>query len=213
MFHVLHRITVTLFYACLAGVAFFIYQQRAVFHPVLDFSTALMIRKESDPLAAAEALGAVTKVSDVAAVQLKSTDGFIYNIRLGGLAFPADQMTNKTEIALREEATSKLRTLLMSNQVHVHFTFLSDQRAGVGQMNLGPTNVNAWLVAEGLAKPKRQYLKGLTLQQIYALIRAERVAREHERGIWKKELDTTASFMRDSSRVSTVANSVATTDL
>lgn len=196
MFHVLHRIVVGLFFLFLAGVAWFIYEQRAVFNPVADFSTALMIRKDSEPNIVSEVTGLVTKVADVTSFQLKSAEGQRFHVRMGGLAFPAEVSTNKFELALRDEADAKLRGLILSNQVHVSFTFVSEQRAGVGMVYLGETNVNAIMVEAGLAKPKKQYLKGLTLKQLYALVRAERAARENERGIWRKEPETIVSSQR-----------------
>ena len=81
---------------------------------------------------------------------------------------------------LRDDARTRLSQWVLSNHVRVEATSLTEQRTGLGVLHVGATNVNAALVEAGLARVNRNYLKGLPLDQLYAILRAESIARPLE---------------------------------
>lgn len=187
MFHTLHKIAVAIVFAFLACVGFFIYQHRAVFDPGTDFVRALWIRQESPPQIIAEVSGDVVQVIDPSSFQLQADSGYHYSVGLGGLEFPSGYSQDPEDLELRRAAKTNLSELILSKRVQVQFTYISPQRSGTGIVYSGNTNVNAAMAQAGFAKPKRQYLKGLSLKHLYALIRAERAAKDQKIGIWKED--------------------------
>lgn len=186
MFHVLHKVYVGILFALLGCVLFYIYQNRMVFSPGADFVRALWIRQEAAPIVAAEITGDVVQVMDLSSFQMKVGTGYLYNVRLGGLEFPFPDERDLDGKKLRRIGKTNLSDLVLSKKVHVKFTYISEHRSGVGTVYLGETNVNAVMAAAGFAKPKRQYLKGLSIDQLYALLRAERAAKTRKLGIWQE---------------------------
>ncbi|MBI2947941.1 MAG: thermonuclease family protein [Verrucomicrobia bacterium] len=185
MFHILHKLAQVAFYGLLAGLGAVLYQQRSVLHPVVDYYQAWQIHRENPRQDRESISGQVIKVTGEYAFQMKSAQGLLFNFQLTG--FEPITATNRADEAaavLKEECKSRLTELILSNEVRVAPSFLSPLRTGLGVVYRGETNVNAVLVEAGLARPNRNYLKGLTRDELYEMFRAERKAREEKRGVW-----------------------------
>jgi endonuclease YncB( thermonuclease family) len=87
---------------------------------------------------------------------------------------------------LTKKIQTELSSLILSNRVEVDLNYLTDKRNGLGTVYKSGTNINVALVENGLARVNLVYLKGLPVQAQYALVRAERKAREQQVGIWKQ---------------------------
>lgn len=185
MFFLLNRILRGIFIGIWVLILVYVYQQRAVFYPALDFVQALKIRQDYKLNIVGEVTGEVTKVQEDFIFQMKSTNGLNFSLRLAGLELQTPDILKPKEAAEMKEATQEqLEKLISSKKVRVALTVLSEQRTGAGLVYAGPTNVNASLVRAGRAQLKREYLRGVPLRELYALVQAERLAKEDKAGIW-----------------------------
>ena len=180
-------------YAALAALCFYVYQKRAVFHPVADLAEVILIRQESDVREAGSLSGKVVKVTASDTLQIRTPDGLTYQIRLAGLDTPQEPNVHPyyrknpslaEAFAKSERTRTNLAQLVVSKDVRVELIVLTEQRSGLGIVYAGKTNINAALAEAGLAKVNRQYLKGLALGQQYSLVHGERKAKEKQRGLW-----------------------------
>jgi endonuclease YncB( thermonuclease family) len=190
MFYALRRFVIVLFWCGVAAFIAVVYQKRAVFNPALAFGEALVMRSESTPKSLTPISGKVIKIVDSSIFQLRADEGgTLYSIGFAGVVGPPVYSTNKTDLAIKDEIVAMLNRSILSNHVQIDLTFLSEKRVGLGIVYLGTTNINASLVEGGLGRVKREYLKGLGVNELYTFLRAERVARHQERGFWKKDVE------------------------
>jgi endonuclease YncB( thermonuclease family) len=180
MFHTLHKIVVVMLWVLLAGLGIYVYQQRAVFSPLVDLVDAMLIRDGFEQKISGEMTGQVVKVFDGDTFQIRDDQGRVLNVRLTGLDAPDIQRTNKAELLLAGESKTNLTRLILSKPVRVQITYSNDTRGALGIAYLGETNVNATMVAWGMARLKLEYMNGLPLKNRYALLRADRRAKEQK---------------------------------
>jgi endonuclease YncB( thermonuclease family) len=178
MFHTLHKTVLVMFWVFLACLGIYVYQQRAVFYPLVDLAEALRIQEGFEQKVSGEVIGRVVKVYDGDSFQIRDAQGKAFTIRLTGLDAPDIQRTNKAELLLAGESKTNLTRLILSNHVRVQITYSNDARVALGIAYLGQTNINATVVATGMAELKREYMNGLPLKERYALLRAERAAKQ-----------------------------------
>ena len=87
---------------------------------------------------------------------------------------------------------TNLVSLILSNQVKVAFTYMSEFRGGVGITCVNDTNnVNARMLEAGLVWINTNGLRTLPLRDQYALVLAERKAKEQRLGGWNDLPDFT----------------------
>src|SRR2546421_2599040 len=173
MFHTLHRIEVLIFWGLLLFLAVQVYRKRAVFYPLVDLVDAIRIKDGFEQRKVGEVTGQVVRVLDGDTFQIKDEAGRTCNIRLTGLDAPDIRRTNEAALLLARESKTNLSRLILSNRVRVEITYSNRPREALGIVYLGDTNVNASMVASGLATAKRDFMNGLPLKERYALIRAE----------------------------------------
>lgn len=183
MFRTLHKIVVVMLWVLLAGLGIYVYQQRAVFSPLVDLVDAMLIRDGFEQKIKGEITGQVVKVVDGDTFQVRDDEGRTLNVRLTGLDAPDVQRTNKAELLLAGESKTNLTRLILSQPVRVQITYSNDTQGALGIAYLGETNVNATMVASGMARLKREYMNGLPLKSRYALLRADRRSREQKAGV------------------------------
>jgi endonuclease YncB( thermonuclease family) len=178
MFHFLHKLVVYLCYAMLVGLLFVIYENRAVFSPVVDLIEVVRLRENDEPKSIVKLAGIVTRVPDGASLQFKDDQGQSYYVQLTGVEVPVYSVThNKEQRQTAKRCHDYLRDRVLSNRVEVAFSFLQGT-SGLGLVYVGKTNINATMVAAGHATLKRDYMKGLPFKDQYALVRARRSAEE-----------------------------------
>jgi endonuclease YncB( thermonuclease family) len=180
MFHKLHKLVVVMFWVVLAALGIRIYQQRAVFSPLVDLIDSMLIREGFEQKISGEITGRVVKVIDGDTFQIRDDEGRVLKIRLTGLDAPDIQQTNKAELLLAGESKTNLTRLILSKPVRVQITYSNDTSGALGIAYLGETNVNATMVALGMARLKREYMNGLPLKSRYALLRADRRAKDQK---------------------------------
>jgi len=178
MFRALHKLVLVIGWLMAGAVGVLLYQHRAVFFPLIDLIDALRIREGFEQKVSARISGQVVKVFDGDTFQIKDDEGHRLNIRLTGLDAPDFQRTNKAELRLAGESKTNLSRLILSNHVQIDVTYSNESYGILGIARLGETNINALAVASDIAKLKREYMNGLPLKDRYALIRAERKAKE-----------------------------------
>ena len=180
MFRILHKAYVLFCWLVVLGVAAVVYLNRSLFYPAIDLVDALNIREGLEQKKTGELSGRVTRVLDGDMFVLKDEHGQSYTIRLTGVDAPAYQQTNRAERLRAGESKTNLSRLILSNEVRVEITYTNESRGAPGIAYLGNTNLNVRTVETGNARAKRDYMNGLPLKDRYALIHADRKAREHK---------------------------------
>lgn len=161
----------------LAG--WFLYQNRSIFSPLNDFAEALQLWEGKSKAERKFVNGEVTQISENYTIRMKDENGDIFNFRLTALEAPSVRQTSFERVSsLLSAAQEKLSELILSNHVQVAVTHLDADQNGLGVIYWGKTNVNALIVELGLAQLRREYFRDLKLSELYALLRAERAARE-----------------------------------
>src|SRR5439155_18903318 len=141
------------------------YQNRAVFYPLVDLVDALRIKDGFEQQKVGEVTGQVVRVLSGDTFQIQDEAGRTCKIRLTGLDAPDIRQTNKAALALAGQSKTNLSRLILSNHVRIEITFSNRPREALGTVYLGETNVNAAMIASGLATAKREYMNGLPLKE------------------------------------------------
>lgn len=177
MFYILHRIYVFSWTTLIIGAIVWLYPRTGVSEAVRDWNAVLLNRSEVSARPIGEISGKVIKVLDGGSFTLRTAEPQLFNIALLGVV-PPPFTPNSALGELAQQSKERLSQLILSNEVQVTLTWMDPQRRGVGIVHLGRTNVNAAMVESGLVHFKRKLIKGLPLLDQYALVRAEREARE-----------------------------------
>src|SRR5688500_3141176 len=118
MFYRLHRLAKLLVWMLVLGVLIFVWQQRAVFEPLLLWYQVIEnggIEIDGE-LPVVE--GRAQYISDGHTFRIKTSDGTYYLVRLAGLNYPARPLS-ALEMGLEKQRREALQTLVLSNWVHV----------------------------------------------------------------------------------------------
>jgi endonuclease YncB( thermonuclease family) len=181
MFRSLHKIFLLFCWLVVVGLAGILYQHRSLFFPLVDLVDALRAGEGLEQKKTGELSGEVTRILDGDMFVLRDEHNRTYTIRLTGVDAPDYPGTNRSELHRALESKTNLRHLILSNQVRVELTYTNDSRGALGLVYLGDTNINVLAVEAGIARAAREQMNGLPLKDRYALIRAERKARENEK--------------------------------
>jgi endonuclease YncB( thermonuclease family) len=179
MFQTLHKIYLGMLWAIALGAAALLYQQRAIFYPLIDLVDALRPCDGLEQKPSGDLTGEVSLVLSGDMIELKDDRGNFHRIRLTGVAAPEYRLTDREEMRRAERSRSGLSHLILSRRVQVELTFTNESGGGLGILRAGATNINALAVESGIVRMKRDQMNGLPLKDRYALIQADRKAREH----------------------------------
>lgn len=179
MFHFLHRVYVLAWTVLIVGGLAWIYPKLGVSEPLQDWVAVWRNNSDVAVKPVGEVSGTVVKVIDGASFTLRGVDTQLYSIALFGVTAPLFT-PNSAEGELAKKSKAHLSDLVLSNEVRVTLTWIDPQRRGVGVVHAGVTNINAAMVESGLVQFKRKLIKGLALRDQYALIRADRLAKEQK---------------------------------
>lgn len=186
MFFVLHRVAQGIFALIVCAILYWLYTQRHVAQPAVDYFELWWASRHLERNFLGQLSGKVNHVVNGDTFELRGGDGFTYRFRLAGLEAPQTDMVRDREIReLFGLSKTNLENLILSKQVTVDFTFLSEQRGGVGVVHLTTNLVNAEVLAAGMGWINKAGLMTLPLRLQYDMLIAERVARQQQRGIWK----------------------------
>jgi endonuclease YncB( thermonuclease family) len=177
LFHKLHKGAVVLTWLAVAGVAVLAWQHRQTFSPAVDWGRALVITSGYKQEISGELRGRADRVLDETSFRLKTEQGDFATVRLTGIQSPA--LMSATTREQTEQAVASRRLLgelVLSNEVRVEISHVSQPGAVLGLAYVGDTNVNLAMVREGMARAKREFMRGLPLRLRYALLRADREA-------------------------------------
>ncbi|MBI4658146.1 MAG: thermonuclease family protein [Verrucomicrobia bacterium] len=187
MFHLLRKLSLLIFAGLCVWLGIFVYQKRSVFSPIIDLAEALEASRERPRQPMESVSGKVLGITGEYSFQMKAEAGAVFNFQLAGIEpISSGGGAEKSVARLKQESRAYLTQRILSNSVRVAATFLTVQRAGLGVVYAGETNLNAALVEAGLARLNRSYLKSLPLGEIYPLLRAERKAKERKLGFWEE---------------------------
>jgi endonuclease YncB( thermonuclease family) len=179
MFHTLHRLYVMTWVVLIIGGMVWLYPRTGISEPLMDWYAVWQNEPGPRVKPVAELSGTAVRVNDGTSFVLRTVDRETYTMGLlGVLPVEPTPKPGAPPTDLAKQSREFLSELLLSNEVQVAATFLDPQRRGVGVVHLGKTNVNAAVVASGHGKLKRDYIKGLSWQDQYQLLRADRKMRE-----------------------------------
>lgn len=177
MFYALHRIYVVTWAVAVCAGLIWLYPRSGVSGPVGDWYAVWKNHGKTTVRPVGELSGSVIKVLDGTSFTLRADDRQLYNIALLGVAVSGTRSAPGAEDPVLT-AKGRLSELVLSNAVAITLTWLDPQRRGVGIVHCNGVNVNAEMVESGLVEFKREFIKGAPLLDQYALMRAERKARE-----------------------------------
>jgi endonuclease YncB( thermonuclease family) len=160
--------------AVLAGLAFWIYQYRALFDPLTDLARAW--RMGNAPWSAPEVELTVTRIIDAENLTVRNEQGRSFTLRLAGLEAPSLSAYDPATRAQAEAGRDFLKTLVLSNAVHAEITLTNASRVILAFIRIGDTNVNASAVAARHATFRSDYLGNASLKNRWALLQAQRKA-------------------------------------
>jgi hypothetical protein len=123
--------------------------------------------------------GRIVGLRAPALLELHEAGGARHHLRLAGLEPPPDPADAR---ALRQT----LATLVVSQEVQAVTTVPATSRDGAALVELGGTNLNAWLLTAGLARTAPGALQAVPMRNQLDLLAAEARAREARRGTWKQ---------------------------
>lgn len=181
MFRRLHKLYVLFCWLVVVGLAGILYQHRSLFYPLVDLVDAFRAREGLEQKKTGELTGKVTRVLNGDMFVLRDEHNRTYTVRLTGVDAPDYPGTNRSELHSALESRTNLCRLILSQQVRVELTYTNESRGALGLVYLGDTNINALAVETGIARAAREQMNGLPLKDRYALIRAERKARQNEK--------------------------------
>jgi endonuclease YncB( thermonuclease family) len=179
MFQTLHKLYIGILWAIALGALALLYQQRAVFYPLVDLVDALRPGEGLKQKRSGELSGQVARVLSGDMIEVKDDHGNFHRIRLTGVAAPEYQMTDRAAMRRAERSRSDLSHLILSSHVRVELTFTNESSGGKGIVHAGTTNINVLAVESGIVSVKRDQMNGLPLKDRYALVHAGRKVQEH----------------------------------
>jgi endonuclease YncB( thermonuclease family) len=142
-----------------------------------------------------ETTGPVIKVYDGNTIGLISSNRLIV-LRLAGTSAPLPPPTsgakNSKPDDINTEAREFLSSLVLSNDVRVSLQYLSPLGTGTGIVWIGTNNINAALVAAGLATANIESLTNVPAAVRTTIADAEQRARTARRGLWRQRPDPDA---------------------
>jgi endonuclease YncB( thermonuclease family) len=178
MFHFLHRLYVLSWIAVIVGGCTWLYVRLGVSEPLADWFQVFQNAYENGTKPMEHLSGKAVGVTDGTSFTLRTADHQVFSFGLLGL-LPGTS-NGKTDDALTRLSRQRLSELILSNDVEVLVASLDAQHRGLGIVHLGDTNVNALMLESGLVEFKREFIKGIPMREQYALIRADRKAREQK---------------------------------
>lgn len=173
----------------LLGCGALLYANRAVFLPAQEWVETLR-RAETETLPiVGEAQGLVIRVPAGDAVIVRDGQGAKVSFRIAGVLGPPSSRHPRSErAAVFRRSQEFLRSLALSNDVRIAYTFMVPEGGGVGGVYLAGTNLAIPLLREGTVIVHDPSLKSLPIQEQILLLTAEKEARESRRGVWAGEL-------------------------
>jgi endonuclease YncB( thermonuclease family) len=173
----------------LLGCGALLYANRAVFSPAQEWVETLR-RAETETLPiVGEAEGRVIRVPAGDAVIVRDGQGAKVSFRIAGVLGPPPSRHPRSERAVVFRRSQEfLRSLALSNDVRVAYTFMVPEGGGLGGVYLAGTNLAIPLLREGMVIVHDPSLKSLPIQDQVRLLAAEKEAREARRGVWAGEL-------------------------
>lgn len=192
MFYAIRKVILTacvgVVATCTAWVGLYFYQHRELAAPLINYAGRWKEGKAEPPRASVQLRGKVIKVLDGNTLQFRGPSGFIYTFGLTGVEVPNPKdKTNQIERKLGQESKDHLSALIASQPITADVTYFNQNRSGLGVIYLGNTNVNLAMVEAGMAKVNETFIKNLTLQEQFALVTAQKKAREQKLGIWLEQ--------------------------
>jgi endonuclease YncB( thermonuclease family) len=178
MFRLLHKVYIGMRWLAVLGLAVLVYGHRSFFNPLVDLVDALRVREGLEQQKSGELSGTVTRVLSGDIFQVRDERGRIYTIRLTGVEAPEFQLTSPAARSRANASRAQLSQLVLSREVRIELTHTNDSRHALGLVYLGGTNVNVMAVENGIVRAKPENMHGLPLKDRYALIQAERRARD-----------------------------------
>jgi len=175
--------------AALIGVGAWLYANRAWFSPAEEWVETLR-RAETETLPIiGESTGTVVRIPAGDSVIVRDANGSKVTFRIAGVLGPPPSRHPRSErAAVFRWSQDFLRTLALSNEVRMAYTFMVPEGGGLGGVYLGSTNLAVPLLREGSVIVHDPSLKSLPIQDQVALLAAEKEARESKRGVWAGEL-------------------------
>ena len=192
MFYAIRKVILTACFGvvatCTAWVGLYLYEQRELVAPLVNYAERWKEGKAEPPRASVQLRGEVIKVVDGNTFQFRGPSGFVYSFGLTGVEAPSPRnKTNLIERKLGLESKDHLSALISSRQITTDVTYFNPNRSGLGIVYLGGTNINLAMVEAGLVRVNEAFIKNLTLQEQFALVTAQKKAREQKLGIWMEQ--------------------------
>jgi endonuclease YncB( thermonuclease family) len=176
MFYFLHRLVKWFFIALIGAGLYWLWLQREALEPVYvwyDVYENGGIQK-NDQLRVLS--GRAVRVVDGHTFQMVN-DSKAYSVRLTGFEIPQPPFT-PSEVELEKERLRVLNELVLSKNVNVAITFVSNNSI-LGIVTANGTNLNTYFLTNGLSRFNRDYVKGVPRDLQYQFFAAHRV-REKE---------------------------------
>lgn len=180
MFYRLHRLAKLLGWIFVLGIFAFVWQQRAVFEPILVWYQVY----DNGGIEITEQLprvqGRAFDVADGQTVRLRTADRRYYLVRLAGLEAPVPPLS-PAEQAREKQRREELRSLVLSNWVHVEVTY-ADNNSVLGVLHANDININLHFITNGLATLNRDYIKRMPRDIQYNFFAAARAHEKRQEG-------------------------------
>ncbi len=178
------RKAIVAFWVLMFGlVAFYVYQHRQVFHPLVLWVDLWQNRAPLQPKVG-KLSGQVTKVYDGGTFTISLERLPPYHCRLTGLELPpVHQPALPGEREFRTNSRNFMASLILSNDVRMDLTF-SRENTGLAMVYAGSTNINSLMLEAGMARLNREYIKTMPLSEQYMLVRAQDRAKRSRAGLW-----------------------------
>lgn len=169
MFYTLHRLVKFLVFLLIAGVFVFVWRHRSAAEPLLVwyevYDNGGLGKTAKLPLIQ----GRGHYVLGGSTFQMKTPEGAYYTVTLAGLetATPEKQW-------LENQRMERLRSMVLSNVVHVNVTYHSSGYNVLGIVHVHQTNLNLNFITNGLASLNSDYIKRMPRDIQYNFFAARR---------------------------------------
>lgn len=170
---------------------YWVWTQREVGRPVLDFVLLLDAAGWKEPAALSVMDGTVTKVVTDTGVFVKDGDGKTWSFGLVGV-HPTSQ--DPRLVGFAGETKTALGERLMGQPVRIAIVSVNEQRAGFGYLYSGTNQVGlaVEMISEGRWRFHEESARVLPLMEQVRMHAADRKARAREVGMWGQGHETTS---------------------
>lgn len=194
MFWFLHYATKVTLGLALLGLAVLLYLNRHWFEPADAWVETLRRTRADTVPVLGQTTGIVIRLPSGDSVAVRTAHATVETYRINGIVAPPWSRNPLSERArIFRRTRDSLASLVLSNEVHIAYTFHVPGRGGAGSLYRDGTNIALPLLRDGFVIVHQPSLHAVPVLEQVQMLAAEKAARDAARGVWS-DPDTLAAL-------------------